>query len=316
MVLSVELNEKKIVNIIQIYGPVEGAAEEEVLEFYINLQRELDEAREENETAIIMGDWNSRVGKDQNRGMGCMGRYGEEALNKNGVKMIDFCRRNDLIIGNTMWYQNLEDKYTFVAEERNARSLKGIEEEEEDIQWHWLPKHQNAFAKIKEVISKSPALVLLDPTKKIIIQCDASKNGLGSCMFQKHEDALKLVACSSRTMNDHEKNYSQTDKELLAIYNSTQKFHDFIYRSNVDVQTDHNPIVSIMTKPICKIGSNVYARFGYPQYLVPDNLPFISVKFKDYYKEKDITIQTCTPHHHQSNGLAEKAVNIGKQILR
>ncbi|KAK9710075.1 hypothetical protein QE152_g26222 [Popillia japonica] len=102
---------------------VEGAAEEEVLEFYINLQRELDEAREENETAIIMGDWNSRVGKDQNRGMGCMGRYGEEALNKNGVKMIDFCRRNDLIIGNTMWYQNLEDKYTFVAKERNARSL-------------------------------------------------------------------------------------------------------------------------------------------------------------------------------------------------
>lgn len=122
--VSIKTNDiGEVINIIQIYGPVEGAHEEEILEFYINLQRELDEAREDNEATIIMGDWNSRVGNDKNRGMGCMGIYGEPTINRNGIKMIEFCRRNDLVVGNTMWYQQIDEKYTFVAEERNARSL-------------------------------------------------------------------------------------------------------------------------------------------------------------------------------------------------
>lgn len=60
----------------------------------------------------------------------------------------------------------------------------------------------------------------------------------------------------------------------------------------------------------------IFTRFGYPQYMVADNIPFLSSRCKEYYKSKDISITTCTPHYHQSNGLAEKAVNIGKQILR
>ncbi|KAK4873213.1 hypothetical protein RN001_015242 [Aquatica leii] len=47
-----------------------------------------------------------------------------------------------------------------------------------------------------------------------------------------------------------------------------------------------------------------------------DNLPFISQRCLNYHREKEITVTTCTPEWHQSNGLAEKAVNISKQILR
>lgn len=63
-------------------------------------------------------------------------------------------------------------------------------------------------------------------------------------MFQKYENSvLKLVACATRSMNDHKVNYTQTEKELLAIYLGTQKFHDFIYRQKVCEQTDHKPII-------------------------------------------------------------------------
>lgn len=72
-------------------------------------------------------------------------------------------------------------------------------------------------------------------------------------MFQQHENnVLKLVACASQTMNDHEINYSQTEKELLAIYYGTQKFHDFIYKCNIDVQSDHKPIVSLIKNQYVK----------------------------------------------------------------
>ncbi|GJQ69151.1 hypothetical protein Trydic_g6307 [Trypoxylus dichotomus] len=52
---------------------VERAAEEEIADFYLILQIELDEAREEDATTIVMGDGNSREDKDQTKGMGCMG---------------------------------------------------------------------------------------------------------------------------------------------------------------------------------------------------------------------------------------------------
>lgn len=75
-------------------------------------------------------------------------------------------------------------------------------------------------------------------------------------MFQKYDDnILKLVACASRFMNDCD---SSSEKELLAIYFGTQKFHDFIYKQVVDVQTDHKSIISIMKKPIQKIDSIDY----------------------------------------------------------
>lgn len=102
---------------------------------------------------------------------------------------------------------------------------------------------------------KHQVLFLLIVQKKTILQCDASKNGLGCCLFQEHNKILKLVACVSRSMNDHEVHYSQIEKELLAISFGANKFLDFIYRMDTDVQTDHKPLISIMKKPIFKIGS-------------------------------------------------------------
>ncbi|KAE8743391.1 hypothetical protein FOCC_FOCC010996 [Frankliniella occidentalis] len=45
-------------------------------------------------------------------------------------------------------------------------------------------------------------------------------------------------------------------------------------------------------------------------------MPFKSKECMDYYKKKDITLITSTPHYHQSNGQAEKSVGIVKKIMR
>lgn len=44
-----------------------------------------------------------------------------------------------------------------------------------NIEWQWLPKHEEAFENLKKIISQTPALVPFDTTKKVVIQCDASK---------------------------------------------------------------------------------------------------------------------------------------------
>lgn len=126
-----------------------------------------------------------------------------------------------------------------------------------DVLFQWLPIHDKNFSELKKKVSEAPALSAFDSKKEIIMQCDASQNGIGSCLFQKDDNnCLRLVACVSRTMNNCELNYSQTEKELLAIYFGTQKFHKYIYGAkNIQVQTDHKPLISIIKKPITKVGS-------------------------------------------------------------
>lgn len=86
------LQEQRAKGGVGIIVTVEGAPEEGILEFYRKRLRELEETRKGNE----------------NREMGCMGIYGEPTINSNRIKMIDFYRGNDLIIGNTMLYQQME----------------------------------------------------------------------------------------------------------------------------------------------------------------------------------------------------------------
>ncbi|XP_050510413.1 uncharacterized protein LOC126887113 [Diabrotica virgifera virgifera] len=76
------------------------------------------------------------------------------------------------------------------------------------------------------------------------------------------------------------------------------------------------PLQNKTSESVIDAMQNAFTKFGYPQHLIADNLPFVSLKCREYYKNKDITVSTCTPYHHQSNGLSEKAVSLGKQILR
>jgi len=63
-----------------------------------------------------------------------------------------------------------------------------------NCEWIWTPLHQNSFDQMKKIISQTLHLTPFDSTKTIIIQCDASKNGIGSCLFQDYGGQLKLVA--------------------------------------------------------------------------------------------------------------------------
>lgn len=60
----------------------------------------------------------------------------------------------------------------------------------------------------------------------------------------------------------------------------------------------------------------IFSRFGIPKFLVADNMPFGSAEFKQFSKDWDFDIINSSPHYHQSNGMAEKAVGIVKNMLR
>jgi hypothetical protein len=53
---------------------------------------------------LIVGDFNARVGKQDNQGPGnVIGVHTVDDTNENGKRLIDFCNQNNLIVTNTFF---------------------------------------------------------------------------------------------------------------------------------------------------------------------------------------------------------------------
>jgi hypothetical protein len=107
--------------------------------------------------------------------------------------------------------------------------------------------HGKAFDKLKAAIASAPVLRYYDVTKNVTIQCDSSSLGLGCVMLQDE----RPVEFHSRALTSTEQSYAQIEKELLAVCFAMDKFHTYVYgRNNVIVETDHKPLIAIVSKPL------------------------------------------------------------------
>lgn len=61
---------------------------------------------------------------------------------------------------------------------------------------------------------------------------------------------------------------------------------------------------------------NIFAIHGIPKLLISDNMPFLSSEFQNFAKLWNFKSITTSPRDPRSNGEAEKAVHIAKQIIR
>lgn len=112
--------------------------------------------------------------------------------------------------------------------------------------WQWQHEHEEAVKRLKDALMTAPVLRFFDPKKQLIIQADASKDGLGACLLQEGHP----IAYTSRALIETKKNYAQIEKELLAIVFSVKKFHQYVYGVRVSVQSDHKPLENILRKPL------------------------------------------------------------------
>ena len=112
--------------------------------------------------------------------------------------------------------------------------------------WEWTTECQQAFEKIKKILTSDLFLTHYNPDLEIIVASDSSSYDIGSCSLHKMTDGTsKPIAHSSRALLAAEKNYSQIEKEALAIIFAVSKFHRFIYGRYLILQTDHKPLLTI-----------------------------------------------------------------------
>jgi len=118
---------------------------------------------------------------------------------------------------------------------------------DKDTLWCWESSHQEAFDAVKKLISTAPTLRYYDVMEPVTVQCDASEHGLGAVLLQGGQP----VAFASRTLTPTERNYAQIEKECLGIVYGCEKFSQYLLgRQDVEVETDHKPLVPIFSKSL------------------------------------------------------------------
>ena len=109
--------------------------------------------------------------------------------------------------------------------------------------WIWGKPEEAAFSAVKAALSSELLLVYFDPAKPLILACDASPVGVGAVLSHRMKDGSDLpIAFASRTLTPAERNYSQLEKEGLAIIFGTKKFHQYLLGHHFVVHSDHQPL--------------------------------------------------------------------------
>ena len=116
--------------------------------------------------------------------------------------------------------------------------------------WIWGSPQDKAFQEIKEELTRLTVLSIYDPEAATKISSDASGYGLGAVLLQQQnqsEEGWKPVAYASRFMSETEQRYSQIEKEALGIVWACEKFKDYVLGKHIDLETDHKPLVPLLS---------------------------------------------------------------------
>ena len=78
--------------------------------------------------------------------------------------------------------------------------------------------------------------------------CDASDLTVGAVLRQRAEGKPYVVYYASRTLNEAQRNYTTTEKELLAMVYALDKFRVYLIGSNIIIFTYHSALKYLLTK--------------------------------------------------------------------
>lgn len=132
-----------------------------------------------------------------------------------------------------------------------ARPLRDLLKQ--DSQWIWDEQQRAAWNKLKKAFQDLPSLTLFNPDIPLVVSVDASPTGLGAVLLQNE----RPIAFWSVSLTDTQKRYVQLEKELLAVQCGLDRFHQYTYGKKVIVETDHKPLVGLMSKPIAASSTRV-----------------------------------------------------------
>ena len=118
-----------------------------------------------------------------------------------------------------------------------------------ELQDQWKQEHQLAYDEVIKMASEKLANTHFDPSKHVTVVLDASPWAISATLLQDGD----MVLCVSRLLTKTERNYSQIEREFLAMKYGLLKLRVFLLAPGrkFDVWTDHKPLLGIVRKAEC-----------------------------------------------------------------
>ena len=83
--------------------------------------------------------------------------------------------------------------------------------------------------------------------------CDASDLAIGVVLGQREEGKPYVVYYASKILNEAQRNYTITEKEMLAVVYALDKFRAYLVGSDIIIFTDHSALNYLLTKKNAKV---------------------------------------------------------------
>ena len=122
------------------------------------------------------------------------------------------------------------------------------------------PEALQSFEDMKRALSSSPVIGFAKTGGQYILTVDAATTGLGAILSQTHQNEEVIVSYWSRTVREHERNYTPYMLEMTAVCSALEHFHENIFGKRVIVYTDHKPLLgasNIQKKTINRLVENM-----------------------------------------------------------
>ncbi|XP_047953318.1 uncharacterized protein LOC125199303 [Salvia hispanica] len=117
-----------------------------------------------------------------------------------------------------------------------------------DVEFVFDEGCKKAFQLLKDRLVSAPIIRAPDWNHHFEIMCDASDFAVGAVLGQKIDGKSYVILYASKTLNQAQKNYDTTEKEMLAVVYSFEKFRPYLLGSRVIVFTDHAAIKYLLAK--------------------------------------------------------------------
>ncbi|RWS21805.1 uncharacterized protein B4U80_01249, partial [Leptotrombidium deliense] len=128
---------------------------------------------------------------------------------------------------------------------------------QKDTPWKWTNVERTAFNKSKDLLLSDAVLTHFMENEDLYLVCDASQYGIGVILEHRINGERKPICFWSRVLSKAERNYSQLEKESLAIIYGLFKAYEYVYGRLVYIVTDHKPLLALLgeNKPIPEVVS-------------------------------------------------------------
>ncbi|GJS84051.1 putative nucleotidyltransferase, ribonuclease H [Tanacetum coccineum] len=168
---------------------------------------------------------------------------------KNLDKMLARCEETNLVLN---W-----EKYHFMVKEGIVLGhkilRKGIEVDKAKIDLiAKLPYQLKSKALGASWDTLVPIIISPDWNIPFELMCDASDFAVGAVLGQRIDGKFKPIYYASKTLNDAQAHYTTTEKELLAVVFSFDKFRPYLILSKTIVYTDHSALKYLFSKQDAK----------------------------------------------------------------